>query len=235
MKENHFYLEEVFSEFHKVGVDLKRMNESDLNKVKSILNQKEFIVWVTDYTAMGPFFINNFAANYYGFDNSVIKKKGNSLYQEVIHPDHFNDVHKTIAQLTNYPNDPFEMTYRVKNKEGEWRWTYSLTKTMTFKADGMPKLVIAIVFDIGCLLNSKLASCEISSQLNPEYQKLFNKLSERELEVLKLIAKEKTSIQIGEDLNIAASTVNGHKNSMIQKLGVKNSFGLMKYATLFNL
>ncbi|MEZ5007323.1 MAG: LuxR C-terminal-related transcriptional regulator [Chitinophagales bacterium] len=235
MKENYIYLDEVFSEFDKVGVDLKRMNESDIDKVKSIVNQKEFIVWITDYISMSPFFINSFGANYYGFNDFDIEKKGNKLYQEFMHPDHYNDVHKTIAQLTNYPNDAFEMTYRVKNKAGEWRWTYSLTKTMTYKSDGQPKLVIAFVYDIGCLLNSLLSSCHSTSQLNPEHQILFDSLSEREVEVLKLIAEEKTSNQIGEDLNIAASTVNGHKNSMIKKLGVKNSFGLMKYATIFNL
>ncbi|MEZ5002986.1 MAG: LuxR C-terminal-related transcriptional regulator [Chitinophagales bacterium] len=235
MKDSYTPLNEIFVEFEQVGVDLKRMNKSDLNKIKSILNRKNYIVWINDYSQVSPHFINDFGAQYYGFDNEVIKLKGNKLYEDFIHPDHFNDVHKTISQLTHSPRETFDMTYRIKNSEGDWRWTYSITKTLNFKTDGSAWLVMALVFDIGQLLSEQNASQNYNPILTPENQLLLDSLSDRELDVLKLIAQEKSSKEIGAELNIEASTVNAHKNKMIKKLGVKNSFGLMKYATLFNL
>lgn len=235
LKDNDILLNEIFVEFEQIGVDLKRMNKSDLNKIKSILNRKNYIVWINDYSQVSPHFINDFGAKYYGFDNEVIRLKGNKLYEEFIHPDYFNDVHKTISQLTHSPEEVFDMTYRVKNSQGEWRWTYSITKTLNFKADGSAWLVMALVFDVGYLLSTNNASGHDVSSLSPENQLLLESLSYRELDVLKLIAQEKSSKEIGAELNIEASTVNAHKNKMIKKLGVKNSFGLMKYATLFNL
>ena len=56
------------------------------------------------------------------------------------------------------------------------------------------------------------------------------KLSERELEVLKLIEKEFTTEQIAEQLHITTSTIETHRHNMFKKAGVKNVIGLLKYA-----
>jgi LuxR family maltose regulon positive regulatory protein len=51
---------------------------------------------------------------------------------------------------------------------------------------------------------------------------LLEPLSERELEVLRLVAAGMTNRQIAEDLVIAVSTVKSHTHSIYGKLGVKN-------------
>jgi DNA-binding NarL/FixJ family response regulator len=55
-------------------------------------------------------------------------------------------------------------------------------------------------------------------------------LSEREKEILILICRQKTAIEIGEILFIAQRTVEGHKNHMYAKTGAKNLAGLVIYA-----
>ena len=60
--------------------------------------------------------------------------------------------------------------------------------------------------------------------------KINIKLSEREIEVLRLICKEYTAKEIAEKLFISARTVEGHKNSMLEKIGAKNTVGLVIYA-----
>ncbi|MDG1334271.1 MAG: response regulator transcription factor [Crocinitomicaceae bacterium] len=57
-----------------------------------------------------------------------------------------------------------------------------------------------------------------------------NTLSEREVEILKLICQQKTSKEIAEVLFIAARTVDGHKNNLFAKTGAKNVAGLVIYA-----
>ncbi len=56
------------------------------------------------------------------------------------------------------------------------------------------------------------------------------KLTKREIDVLKLIAKGDTTPIISEKLFIAHSTVETHRRNLIEKTGVKNSKGLVKYA-----
>lgn len=55
-------------------------------------------------------------------------------------------------------------------------------------------------------------------------------LSEREIEVLKLICQQKTAKEIGELLYITQRTTEGHKNNLFAKTGAKNIAGLVIYA-----
>ncbi len=55
-------------------------------------------------------------------------------------------------------------------------------------------------------------------------------LTNREIEILKLIAQEYSGKEIGEELFISASTVETHRKNLIKKLNVKNTIGLVKYA-----
>lgn len=56
------------------------------------------------------------------------------------------------------------------------------------------------------------------------------RLTKREKEVLKLIAIGDTTPIISNKLFIAASTVETHRRNLIEKTGVRNSKGLVKYA-----
>ncbi|MBB1139108.1 response regulator transcription factor [Myroides sp. WP-1] len=54
-------------------------------------------------------------------------------------------------------------------------------------------------------------------------------LSEREIEVLQLIAQQKTGKEIADILFLSPKTVEGHKNSLFIKTGAKNVVGLIVY------
>lgn len=59
---------------------------------------------------------------------------------------------------------------------------------------------------------------------------ILRQLTERELEVLKLIAMQFTSEEIAKKLYIARSTVDTHRKNLIYKLKVKNAVGLGLFA-----
>ena len=55
-------------------------------------------------------------------------------------------------------------------------------------------------------------------------------LTKRETEVLTLIASEFTNEEIANRLKLSKRTVDSHRQNIINKLGVKNTAGLIKYA-----
>lgn len=57
-----------------------------------------------------------------------------------------------------------------------------------------------------------------------------NQVTEREMEVLKLLAKELTSKQIAEKLFISERTVETHRKNLMRKTGAHNAIGLVRYA-----
>jgi len=60
-------------------------------------------------------------------------------------------------------------------------------------------------------------------------------LSDRENEIITLIAEGLTNIQIAEQLFLSSHTVNTHRKNIMAKLGVKNTAGIVMYAVKTNL
>ena len=63
-----------------------------------------------------------------------------------------------------------------------------------------------------------------------EHHPMMVELTEREKDVLRLIAQELTSHEIADKLFISFHTVETHRKNLISKLQVKNIAGLVKYA-----
>ena len=66
------------------------------------------------------------------------------------------------------------------------------------------------------------------SQRSNDKREIF--LTDREKEILKLIAEGFTSQEIGEKLFLSHYTIENHRKNMIQKMGLKNTTVLVKYA-----
>ncbi len=64
---------------------------------------------------------------------------------------------------------------------------------------------------------------KVSHKTSPE-------LSEREIEIVRLLAEGLNSQEIGDTLFISKKTVDNHRLNILQKLNVKNVAGLIKYA-----
>lgn len=60
-------------------------------------------------------------------------------------------------------------------------------------------------------------------------------LTKREIEIISLIAGEMTNQEIADKLSISLRTVDTHRRNLLQKLGVKNTAGLVRYAMQNNL
>ncbi|MDD4108610.1 MAG: response regulator transcription factor [Prolixibacteraceae bacterium] len=55
-------------------------------------------------------------------------------------------------------------------------------------------------------------------------------LTEREIEILKMVALENSNIEIAEKLYISPKTVETHRKNLMKKIGVRNSLGIYKFA-----
>jgi DNA-binding NarL/FixJ family response regulator len=79
----------------------------------------------------------------------------------------------------------------------------------------------------------------ISSQLRKSSEKKVEKdafvkslsLTKREVEIIKLLALEKNSMEIADQLFLSVYTVNTHRKNISQKLGIKNTAGLIRFAS----
>lgn len=81
----------------------------------------------------------------------------------------------------------------------------------------------SVVFELMRLgLSDNLLKHEVAPELTH--------LTDREIEIIKLITNEFSSHEIAEKLFIAPKTVETHRHNILKKLGLKNTVGLIKYA-----
>jgi DNA-binding NarL/FixJ family response regulator len=91
-------------------------------------------------------------------------------------------------------------------------------------ASGQKYYSQSVVFE---LLNRDKNMADLTHETIEE--KLPN-LSEREIEIITLIAQELSTNQIAEKLFLSPATVETHRHNILKKLGIKNSIGLVKFA-----
>ncbi|WP_159638143.1 response regulator [Sphingobacterium composti Ten et al. 2007 non Yoo et al. 2007] len=83
--------------------------------------------------------------------------------------------------------------------------------------------------ELTMLMLNILSSSSTTSVLKKETD-LELDLSEREIEVLQLISEGYTNMEIADKLFLSKRTVEGHRQSLINKVKVKNSAELIKFA-----
>lgn len=101
------------------------------------------------------------------------------------------------------------------------------------KSAGKNEVLMAIrAVNDGSSYFSHEVTAVIVNELNQNHKKTKSNdsLSERELEVLSLIANQYSSTEIAKLLYISVRTVEAHRRNMLEKLGLKNTAGLIKYA-----
>lgn len=83
--------------------------------------------------------------------------------------------------------------------------------------------------------SNKLTQMIAKSRFNPYKKAMKVEFSEREREIIALIAKEFSNKEIAEKLFLSIRTVEGHRLKILEKTGVKNTVGLVVYAIKNNL
>ena len=89
---------------------------------------------------------------------------------------------------------------------------------------------IRAIYYGGEFLSKAVTDTLIESVKSKKSLQHIDKLTNREVDVLRLIGKGYTTPEISEKLSIAPSTVDTHRRHLIEKLNVKNSKELVRYA-----
>lgn len=162
--------------------------------------------------------------------------------------EHAKDVNLLITDINMPTVSGIELCRVVKNKYADLKVLvlsmYSskeiIKEALMAEADGYmlksagrEKLIEAIfkIQNDGTYFSEEIIPI-IYSQINTEKlkQEQLANLSEREKEILVLIAKEFSSEQIAEKLFISVKTVGNHRQNILLKCDCKSSVGLVKYA-----
>jgi DNA-binding NarL/FixJ family response regulator len=135
-----------------------------------------------------------------------------------------------VLVVTMYDDDKFIIHLMENGANG-----YLLKNT---EPDEIRKSIYA-VYENGYYFNdvvnkALLKKLVLKNNLKPSFNQNVE-LTERELEVLKLICEEKTAAEIAKDIFLSPRSVEGIRQRLIEKIGVRNTAGLVMFAVKNNM
>lgn len=229
--------------FEKVKGNKKILQFSEnisLNELKKVCEISTFMVSILEFekSSYSVSFCNKNIINTLGFNQEEYTRLGFEYILKITHPDNIDSVYMLIKFFNDNTNraNIFTHTVYINTKKG-WEWIYSMKRPVTYNEDGSIRYLLSICCSLDDLLDTNKQDLQFNGNLNLYKANIdkYNSMTEREKEVLKLIAQEFTSKEIGDMLFISPLTVDTHRKHLIEKLEVKSSIGLIKYALLFNL
>ena len=100
------------------------------------------------------------------------------------------------------------------------------------------KCIISVVAGniyVDATIRERLFSDFFEKSTHKQNQNVYQELTSREIDVLKLICEGYNSKEIADELFISINTVETHRKKIIQKFNVKNSIGIIRYAMQNNM
>ena len=79
-------------------------------------------------------------------------------------------------------------------------------------------------------LSPSISTVVVDACLGMRPQALADRLSERQREVVKLVAEGKTTKEIASVLGVGVRTADSHRTAVMRKLGIHQTAGLVRYA-----
>ncbi len=195
---------------------LRQKKVSGEQRFRELLDASPVMVWMSGTDAMYTF-----------FNRSWLEFRGRTLHEELgngwaegIHPDDRDFCLETYLKAFT-ARSPFRVQYRVQRADGEWAWIENA---------GSP-LIEDTVF-VGFMGTAMDVSERRTRMFTPdrESMRLVFALTERERQVLVLIAGGRSTKEAAAQLGISYKTADSHRSRILEKLGVHETASMVRYA-----
>ena len=162
------------------------------------------------------------------FNQAWLAFRGRSLEEELgsgwttgLHPDDRDLCMETYIKSFS-ARQPFRMQYRMERADGQYAWVEH-TGVPRFEADGDL---------IGFMGSATDVTDRKRGFFTPDEQsvRMVFALTERERQVLVLIADGKSTKEAAAQLGISYKTADSHRSRILEKLGVHETASMVRYA-----
>ncbi len=196
-----------------------------------------------DHKKMQIIYASKNANQIIGYTSEELKGMGFQFYLKVFHPTHFGfpfrqiRIETKLCSLYKHLSVLDRKIYlgglKVIHKNGKLLRGFFKVKTLVVSENNKPELSLIQGQDFTHLFKGDsywirlkigaITYCYLSHSKRKEFKDL---ISPRELDVLRLVAENKTTHEIATELNLSTQTIDTHRKNMIARTGVVNSTAL---------
>ena len=194
----------------------KQKQVSAERRFRELLDASPVMVWMSGTDAMCTFF----SRSWLEFRGRALEEELGNGWAEGLHPDDRGLCLETYLKAFT-ARAPFRVHYRVQVAGGEYRW---------IENSGSP-LIEDTVF-VGFMGTAMDISDRRTRMHVPDREsvRLVFALTERERQVLVLIAGGKSTKEAAVHLGISYKTADSHRSRILEKLGVHETASMVRYA-----
>jgi len=129
---------------------------------QKILNSTPNLIYIYDLEENRNIYSNKEVTDFLGYTAEQVQAMGSKLFDNILHPDDAKAVDEHHKRFLNAPDDAvYELDYRMKHANGEWRWLHSHDTIFTKTPEGKGKQILGICEDI---TNRKKTETELKTK-----------------------------------------------------------------------
>ncbi len=219
------------------------LNKELQKKINLFSSQAELMPSVVIIQQLEPFvsiYMSKRGLEELGISKEELEKIGSDYLSKFFNLEDSEDYLYKLKNLLleNDENETFTFFQQVKFKnQVEWVWHIGSTRIFFQDEKGDPSHIVTIAIPLNKLKHIPNKAERILAEKNFFHANIekFLTLGKREIEVLKLVAQGKSSPDISKQLFISTHTVNTHRKSIKEKLGINSSYEFTLYAHAFDL
>jgi PAS domain S-box-containing protein len=219
-------------ELMKRVLDSEFFSESEsVNKFTlGILDNISVFVFIFDAELKIPVWTNKYFQKRMGYTNDDLQSVTPESFLALFHPVSQQQFLRKMRSFEFMEGNDEKNLYQLKTKDGNWIYILVCSKVSKHTPDGKIKYLTGYGVEID--RNELRHHLHKMKDLDTTCYNLnlIQKLSSRELEIIKLIAKGLTDKEMAQEFNISIHTTKTHRKRIISKLGLKNSAVLVKFA-----
>lgn len=218
--------------------------------LENVLSTGPCFVYMLDYKTMTYLYISSSIKNITGYDPKEVQEAGPKYFFDKIHPEDMDELMNVTFKkiVAYYQSTPIEdrkkircsYDYRVKRADGKYMRFLQQTVIVDMDDAGKPLADIGIISDITEYKKNNTISLHLSiyqqdagfltTSVASEKSVKKDRISERELEILKLLMQGYSSKKIADQLSISINTVRNHRQNLLEKTKTKNIAELITFA-----
>jgi PAS domain S-box-containing protein len=152
------------------NIEEKQRNENQLVEsllfIERMAEAMPCVLFVYDLIERRNVYVNRRSALVIGYSAEEVVEMGDAFLTKLLHPDDL----ASLAQLNQaYKDRPsgsvFENVFRLKHKNGDWRWVHRCATVLATTPEGQPRQLIGTATDITDLVRTQDELEQLSSRL----------------------------------------------------------------------
>jgi PAS domain S-box-containing protein len=233
-------LDTLASVTHEIAVGIERQQlaqalQDSQRWLKAINEANPNIIYVHDWVERRNVYTNREIHTILGYTPAEIQDMGNQVLSMLIHPDDLDIVwdHQHRIKYAQI-GDVFELEYRMRHKNGEWRWLFAQETVFKQNADGTTRQTLGAAIDISDRKQIELALRQSETRERQKSQALQEALKQLKRTQAQLIQTEKMS-SLGRIVGGIAHEINNPANFIYGNISYARTYfqDLLKLVQLY--